>query len=65
MVERGFGGRLLLGMDVTRDRMPAYGGEYGLAYLARSFAARLREQVGEEATLAMLRDNPGRALSFA
>ncbi|MFW6180830.1 MAG: phosphotriesterase family protein [Spirochaetota bacterium] len=65
MVERGFGGRLLLGMDVTRDRMSAYGGEPGLAYIARSFAARLREQVGGQATRAMLRDNPGRALSFS
>lgn len=64
MVERGFGGRLLLGMDVTRDRMLAYGGEPGLAHLARRFAARLREQVGERETEAMLRDNPGRALSF-
>lgn len=65
MVERGFGGQLLLGMDVTRDRMLAYGGEHGLAYLARRFTGRLREQIGQEETEALFRDNPRRALRFA
>ena len=56
--------RLLMGMDVTRDRMSAYGGEFGLIHLALRFTKLLRERLGGERTAALFRDNPRRALSF-
>jgi predicted metal-dependent phosphotriesterase family hydrolase len=65
MIEAGFGEQLLLGLDVTRERLPAYGGEGGLAYLASTFVPFLREQgVGEEDIHRMTVDNPREALSF-
>jgi predicted metal-dependent phosphotriesterase family hydrolase len=64
MVERGFEEQLLLGMDVTRDRMPAYGGEHGLGYIARIFTRLLRKRVGDRAIECMTTDNPRRALQF-
>jgi len=63
MVDAGFAERVLLGMDVTRERMPAYGGSCGLAYLARSFLPRLREGgVDAAAISSMTVANPARAL---
>jgi phosphotriesterase-related protein len=64
LVEGGFGDRLLMGMDVTRDRLCAYGGKFGLVHLALRFADLLRERIGGENTAAIFRDNPRRALSF-
>jgi predicted metal-dependent phosphotriesterase family hydrolase len=65
MIEAGFAERILLGMDVTRERLPAYGGSFGLTYLAGTFLPRLLEAgVGQEAIEAMMVDNPARALAL-
>ena len=65
MIEAGFTERILLGMDVTRERLPAYGGSYGLAYLAESFLPRLREQgVDRETIERMMVANPALALAL-
>jgi phosphotriesterase-related protein len=71
MVEAGFAGNLLLGMDVTRERLPSYGGTPGLAFLSESFLPRLEECLGldlgsrasaGEAVEAMMVANPARVL---
>ncbi len=65
MVEAGFEEKILLGLDVTRERLPAYGGSYGLTYLSESFLPRLREQGIEQAAVeAMMVANPARALAL-
>lgn len=65
MVRAGFAERLLLGMDVTRERLPAYGGSFGLTHLAESFLPRLREAgVGQAEVEAMTVANPARALAL-
>ena len=65
MVEAGFTERLLLGMDVTRERLPAYGGSFGLAYLAKTFLPRLLEAgLGQAQIEAMTVANPARALAL-
>ena len=65
MVEAGFEDRLLLGLDVTRERLPAYGGEGGLAHLASGFLPFLRERgVAQQAITRMTVDNPRQALCF-
>jgi predicted metal-dependent phosphotriesterase family hydrolase len=65
MVSRGFENRILLGLDVTRDRMKSYGGEVGLDYLMTTFlpmlqGAGISRRHVERFTL----DNPKEALSF-
>jgi predicted metal-dependent phosphotriesterase family hydrolase len=63
MVEAGFAGNILLGMDVTRERMPSYGGSFGLAYLAGAFLPRLVERgMGRETVETIMIANPRRAL---
>jgi predicted metal-dependent phosphotriesterase family hydrolase len=65
MIAAGFGDRLLLGMDVTRERLPAYGGRYGYAYLARSYIPFLLERgISSEAVRQFMVDNPRRALAL-
>ena len=65
MIRAGFGDRIVLGMDVTRDRLPAYGGRFGLAYLAESFLPRLRGRgLGRKQIEALMVDNPARALAL-
>jgi phosphotriesterase-related protein len=65
MVDRGHGDRILLGLDVTRDRMVAYGGEVGLNYLSASFIPLLKESGVDGARVnGFMEENPRRALSF-
>ncbi len=65
VIEAGFADRILLGMDVTRERLPAYGGQYGLAYLARTFLPLLKSRgVGHTAIQRMVVDNPKQALAI-
>ena len=65
MIRAGFGDRIVLGMDVTRDRLPAYGGRFGLAYLAESFLPRLRGRgLGRKQIEALMVANPARALAL-
>ena len=44
MVGRSFGRQILLGMDTTRERMQAYGGEIGLTYIKATFLPENRAQ---------------------
>jgi len=66
MVKQGFGDRILLGMDTTRERMKAYGGNIGLDYIITTFLPMLTN-AGVEGRYAkgFMIGNPGRALSFA
>lgn len=43
LVERGYEDRILLGLDVTRERMKNYGGNLGLDYIAVSFLPMLKK----------------------
>ncbi len=65
MIEAGFADRILLGLDVTRERLPAYGGQYGLSYLARTFLPLLESRGVEQAAIQrMVVNNPKRALGI-
>ncbi len=66
MVGRGFGRRILLGMDTTRERMKAYGGEIGLTYIKSTFLPMLSEAgIGAQHAEDFMVHNPRAALSFA
>lgn len=43
MLAAGHADHLLMGLDVTRRRLSAYGGEPGLAYIRRSFLPMMRD----------------------
>lgn len=65
VVAAGHGDRLLLGGDVARrSRFVSYGGLPGLAYLFDRFVPRVRERVGESATVTVLVVNPARWLAW-
>lgn len=66
MVKRGFRRRILLGMDTTRERMTAYGGEIGLTYIKSNFLPMLAEAgVGGEYAEDFMVHNPRAVLSIA
>jgi phosphotriesterase-related protein len=65
MVARGFGNRILLGMDTTRERMKAYGGEIGLDYIMTNFLPMLIGTGLEKYAEDFMISNPRRALCFA
>jgi len=66
LVEQGFGGQLLLGLDLgQRDYFRSYGGGPGLRYLLEMFAPRLRRRIGDDAVRRILVDNPARAYAVA
>lgn len=66
VVAAGHGLNLLLGGDVARrSRYRAYGGMPGLQYLFDRFVPRLRREVGERATDAILVENPARWLAWS
>ena len=63
LIESGHGANLLLGLDVTRARMRAYGGDIGLDYLRKRFLPLLRKRGIPEADLTrMMVENPAKAL---
>jgi 5-phospho-D-xylono-1,4-lactonase len=65
LVEGGFGGNILLGLDTTRARLKSYGGSIGLDYLASDFLPRLRQNgVPEKAVHQFMFENPARALTI-
>jgi 5-phospho-D-xylono-1,4-lactonase len=67
MVEDGFGGGILLGMDAARQGYyRAFGGRPGLAHLLREFSAEMAERGLDDAIRnAIFVDNPSRAFAFA
>lgn len=42
LLEAGYGNRLLMSLDTTRDRLVSYGGETGLCYIMESFIPLLK-----------------------
>lgn len=63
LISLGHGAHMLLGLDVTRARMRAYGGTIGLDYLHDSFLPLLiRSGIPETDVRRMLVDNPAKAL---
>lgn len=66
VIAAGRGSHLLLGGDVARrSRYRAYGGMPGLQYLFDRFVPRLRREVGQRATTAILVENPARWLAWS
>jgi 5-phospho-D-xylono-1,4-lactonase len=66
MVEAGFGGQIVLGMDAARQGYyHAYGGQPGLAYLLGDFSTMMQAAgLGEPERRAFFVDNPARVFAF-
>lgn len=65
LLGRGYGDRILFGMDSTKERFRSYGSEFGLDYILTDFKELLfGAGVSEESFKAMLEKNPARALSI-
>ena len=65
VVEAGHLARLMLGQDLGRaGSLRAYGGGPGMRYLMERFVPRVRRRIGDEATHAILVDNPARAFAI-
>ena len=63
MIKAGYGSKLLLGLDSTRERLTSYGGKVGLTYLHDVFVPYLKSNgVTEDEILRLTRDNPREAL---
>ena len=66
LVAAGHGERIMLGLDLgTRDYYRAYEGGPGMRYLMATFVPRLRRQIGDVATDAILVANPARVFAVA
>jgi len=64
MVDAGFGSRIVLGMDSTRERMKSYGGRVGLAHIAEYFVPMLKKRGIDDWCIEMITaKNPARALT--
>jgi predicted metal-dependent phosphotriesterase family hydrolase len=65
LVEEGFEDQILLGLDVTRERMRSYGGSTGLDYLVNNFIPLLkRAGLGDEVISKFFIRNPARAFRY-
>jgi len=63
MLAAGYGSKLLLGLDSTRERLESYGGKVGLTYLHDVFVPYLKSNgVTEDEVLGLIYDNPREAL---
>ena len=63
MITAGYGNKLLLGLDSTRERLVSYGGNLGLSYLHDVFIPYLKSNgVTEDEVLGLMYDNPREAL---
>lgn len=64
MISGGYGDRLLLGLDTTRERLRSYGADIGLDYIRECFVPlMLNAGIAEKAILRMTIENPMKALS--
>ena len=64
MIEHGYIGRLLMGMDTTNTRLKSYGADFGLDYILTEFRSLLGQYgVGEERLDRILVQNPQQALA--
>jgi len=64
MVSRGYGSRLLLGLDTTNQRLKSYGAAFGLDDILIRFRYLLEERIGSDTVFSIMTENPGRALCF-
>lgn len=65
MIEWGYGDRILLGLDTTRERLKSYGGQIGLQYLFETFIPLLNDYgVTKDYVDKIMITNPARALSI-
>lgn len=65
MVERGHEDRILLGLDVTRERLKSYGGAIGLDYIRTTFIPLLQKAgLTDEVIAKFMIHNPARALRY-
>lgn len=64
MVIKGYGDKLLLGMDTTNQRLKSYGADFGLDYILTRFRYLLEQYLCEEIIPKMMIENPAKALSF-
>ncbi len=65
MLASGYGDKLLLSLDTTRERLAAYGGSMGLSYILDTFIPMLRAHgISKDAIAAMTVKNAAQALSF-
>ncbi|WP_104372560.1 phosphotriesterase family protein [Desulfocucumis palustris] len=65
MIENGFEDRILLGLDVTRERMKSYGGDIGLDYILRTFIKQLYKRgIPSRHIEKMTKTNPAMALTI-
>lgn len=65
MVNQGYAGQVLLGLDTTRGRLRQYGGDMGLDYLCQTFLPYLRQRgLTKEMCEQMLVENPKDALTI-
>lgn len=65
MIEGGFAGQLLLGLDTTRARLRSYGGEMGLDYILKTYLPYLMQRgLRKEDGDKMLVANPQEALKM-
>lgn len=63
MIEQGYGDRLLISTDPTKDRLKSYGGQVGMDYILTEFLPKLRRaSISEDIVQMLVRDNPARAL---
>lgn len=64
MLGHGYAENILLGLDVTRERLKSYGGGVGLAYILESFLPTLADHgVSERDIVRLTRENPARFLA--
>jgi phosphotriesterase-related protein len=65
LVDAGFEDRILLGLDTTRSRLHAYGGDIGLSYILTRFIPHLKnEGFNEKIIHKFFVDNPFEALNI-
>lgn len=63
LADEGYGGRILLGLDTTRERLKSYGGITGLDYILKVFLPLLREKgITEQQINLFCIENPAAAL---
>jgi phosphotriesterase-related protein len=63
MVEHGYTGKLLVGMDTTNERLKSYGAAFGLDFILETFRYRLTKRIGQAALDAVTVNNPAVALT--
>ncbi len=64
MVNGGYAGKLLLGLDTTNQRLKSYGAAFGLDDILARFGKLLVERLGAQTVVGMMVGNPAEALRY-